>query len=94
MVLVVSGPVHTIRCESVSKANGTLFFGPPNALALVEVSVSSLTECPDLQKFSATPDFSIFLFDIRTNHKEVLNYFGSYNDLENSCTQITHESKS
>ena len=66
IMLAVSGPVHAVRCESISQSSEMLLFGSPNALAFVMYGNSgsickSLTECPDLQKCSATPDFSVFL---------------------------------
>ena len=35
IMLAVSGPVHAVRCESISQANEILFFGSPNALSFV-----------------------------------------------------------
>ena len=34
-MLAVSGPVHAVRCESISQANEVLFFGSPKALTFV-----------------------------------------------------------
>ena len=35
IMLAVSGPVHAVRCESITQASEISFFGSPNALSFV-----------------------------------------------------------
>ena len=39
-VLAVNGPIHAVRCESVSQANDVLFFCSPDRPVFVAVAVS------------------------------------------------------
>ena len=67
-LLAVSGPVHAARCERIKPMKycslARLTLSPSLCIRSSGSIFRSLTECPGIQKCSATPDLSVFLLMI------------------------------